>query len=176
MGKFTDEFTNTLKGYFETGDIPTEAQLHMLLEGIRDGIQEHEHNPDGGADSGTGDAAPISGTLILEDEPDQIGSEENFEEGDTGWTDKDISEHLTAGATGVLLYLTASPGGALSTLSFRRKGVQNAMYTIELDPGDYPRPFYVHCGVNASGVYQQRVEVEEGGSLSLSTSMVGTYY
>ena len=59
MSKFTDEVKATLQGYFNLGDVPTEAQYAEVFERIQEAIQEHEHVASGGPGSGTGDAGPI---------------------------------------------------------------------------------------------------------------------
>lgn len=64
MGKFTDAVRAALKGYFETGDVPTASQYADLMDKIQDGIQEHDHKSTGGAGSGTGDAGQVSGSDI----------------------------------------------------------------------------------------------------------------
>lgn len=59
MSKFTNAIKATLKGYFNLGDVPTEAQYAEWIDRIQEGIQEHQHTATGGAGSGTGDAGPV---------------------------------------------------------------------------------------------------------------------
>lgn len=59
MAKVTDEAINTIKGFFETGDTPTQIQFYDLIEAIQEAAQEHEHKSTGGAGTGTGDAGAV---------------------------------------------------------------------------------------------------------------------
>jgi len=48
MTKFTRDFRDTLRSYFEAGDKPTEEQWHAFIQAIQDGIESHEHKSSGG--------------------------------------------------------------------------------------------------------------------------------
>jgi len=172
MGKYDDTVTYLLKTYFATGYIPDGDNFADVIEAIRDGIQEHEHSPDGGAGSGTGDASMATGTLLLPDARVPIEEDEEIGEGDTGWVDINLSEYLHGSASRALLLIEAEATGAESTLSFRKKGMSSAMYSVKLNPNDYPRPFYVHCGVDSSRTLQRSVVVGEGGSLTMTTWII----
>ena len=65
MSKFTDAIKAGLKAYFQTDDIPTEAQFAEWIDAIQNGIQEHEHLAAGGAGTGTGDAAQVGAYSLL---------------------------------------------------------------------------------------------------------------
>lgn len=60
MSKLTDAVVTTLKGYFETGDQPTAAQFAALIDGVQQGIEEHDHNEVGDGDAANVPAAGIS--------------------------------------------------------------------------------------------------------------------
>jgi hypothetical protein len=62
LAKLTDAIVVALKGYFETGDAPTEAQFITLINAIQEGIEEHDH-----AGLGDGDAANVVNAWIAND-------------------------------------------------------------------------------------------------------------
>lgn len=64
MTKFTDAIRSGLQAYFQTDDIPTEAQFSEWIQAIQNGIEEHDHLATGGAASGTGDAAQLDGDAL----------------------------------------------------------------------------------------------------------------
>ena len=65
MAKFTDAVKADITAEFEDGDIPEGSDFATWIAAIQAGIQEHQHAATGGADSGTGDAAPILATREL---------------------------------------------------------------------------------------------------------------
>jgi len=62
MGKATDEAVAALVAKFENGDVPDGVDFSNLITLIQSAVQEHEHVPTGGAESGTGDAAEVAST------------------------------------------------------------------------------------------------------------------
>lgn len=50
MAKFTDAIVTTLKGHFNAGDQPTEAQFAGWIDAIQQGIEEHNHDGTGDGD------------------------------------------------------------------------------------------------------------------------------
>jgi hypothetical protein len=59
MSKVTDARTAAIKAFFGTGQGLAEAKFNDLIDAIQEAAQEHEHVSGGGADSGTGNAAPL---------------------------------------------------------------------------------------------------------------------
>jgi len=79
MSKFTDAVVTALKLYFETDDVPPEAEFAELLDKIQQGIEEHDH-----LGVGDGDAAKVDHGAGL-----------------SGLTDDDHTQYLLAAGTRV---------------------------------------------------------------------------
>jgi len=77
MSKFTDAVVVTLKAYFETDDVPTEAQFAAWIDNIQQGIEEHDH-----LGVGDGDTAKVDHGAGL-----------------SGLTDDDHTQYLLADGT-----------------------------------------------------------------------------
>ncbi len=60
MSKYDDAIRTNLEERYLTGERPTQQDYHAIFTAIQEGIEEHEHTPSGGADSGTGDASPVA--------------------------------------------------------------------------------------------------------------------
>jgi len=103
MGKFTDEVKDTLQGYFNLGDVPTEAQYAEWIAATQEGIQEHEHTATGGAGAGTGDAGPVrnlrSGLAAARPSNPEVGDV---------YLETDTEKLLVCFAAGVWVEFTAS--------------------------------------------------------------------
>ena len=59
MAKVTDVAVAALQAYFETGDKPLATEYAAVMTAIQEAAQDHEHTPDGGSGSGTGDAGAV---------------------------------------------------------------------------------------------------------------------
>jgi len=118
MAKLGNGISTTLKGYFEEGDRPTEAQFAELIQDIQDGIETHQHLAAGGADCGTGDAGPVINLQsgLEEDKP------ENPEIGDV-YVETDTSKVHICFSEGVWTEITNAADMLKSTYDTDDDGV-----------------------------------------------------
>ncbi len=59
MAKVDDLRVDELEAQFMTGKRPPQESYWDIFRAIQEAAQEHEHTPQGGPGTGTGDAAPV---------------------------------------------------------------------------------------------------------------------
>lgn len=68
MAKVSDVRVDELEAQFQTGKRPPQESYWDIFKAIQEAAQEHEHVPDGGPGSGTGDACPVAFLAVGLDE------------------------------------------------------------------------------------------------------------
>lgn len=140
MAKLTDARVAILKGYFNAGDQPTEAQFAVLIAAIQEGIEEHDHDA-----TGDGDGMQLDWDSI--------------------WSDA-VHDHSAAGEGGATLGFTAMTGAGVDVPDGWYLGIGAALERIIFDAAGNLRVMGADFGVGVTPTLKFDVQEDASGFMA----------